>query len=533
MIAAGLLTLSLLTAILDESPSGADAIPSHSIERDLARADSAYFAGRDDDARSAYRMVLSRDPQSVRANHRLALLLSRIGQSDSALVLVRRARVIEPSDAGILATEARLLSWAGRLDESIADYDTLLTIDPGDREGRLARSRVLGWAGRYAAAESTYAALLAADPHDIDALTGRAQNAAWRGQLALAESSYAAAARLDADNVDALIGLARLRHWQGRQRSAAAQVSRALALDPGSRPAETLRREIRAAQRPQVDIAFGVNQDSDRNTGWSRTFATSIALADGLRGSLFGGSLAASDPARSAHRTLGEVALDASFGRARATIAGGTRWLNASTGPARSMGSYRSSFSYRPLEHVTTGLGIARYPMDETAVLIGSGLLVTEMQASVDAEVGHGVAISAGGGGARLNDGNRRGSGVVAVMYPCGRHGSVGVLGRALSYQEHGVGYFSPDRFALGEARGTVTLPGRAWTGRLDGGLGVQQASRGAAGQLAWRAAGQVRFAWAVIDRVEASLGASNSAASSTTGAFRYLTASVSLRLGL
>lgn len=530
MIAAGLLALLMLTSVPDASPSGDIGTPA---ESDLARADRAYFAGRDDEARSAYRMALSRDPQSVRANHRLALLLSRVDQADSALILVRRARALEPRDAGLLVTEARLLSWAGRLDASVADYDTLLAIDPGHREGRLARSRVLGWAGHYAAADSTYAALLAADPNDIDALTGRAQNAAWCGRLDLAEASYVAATRLDADNVDALIGLARLRHWQGRQRSAAAQVSRALALDPGSRPAETLRREIRAAQRPQVDLAFGVNQDSDRNTGWSRTFSTSIVLADGLRGSLFGGSLAASDPTRSAHRTLGEVALDASYGRARATIAGGTRWLDSSTGPGRSMGSYRSSFSYRPLDHFNAELGIARYPMDETAVLIGSGLQLSEMQASVDAEVGHGVTISAGGGGARLSDGNRRGSGVVAAMHPCGRHGSVGVLGRVLSYQDRGVGYFAPDRFTLGEARGTLTLPGRAWTGRLNAGLGVQQASRGVAGQLAWRAAGQLHFGWAVIDQVEASLGASNSAASSTTGAYRYLTAGLSLRLGL
>jgi tetratricopeptide (TPR) repeat protein len=533
MIAVGLLALAMLTALPDGFPSSAGGAAPDPVERDLVRADSAYVAGRDDEARAAYRLVLSHDPRSVRANHRLALLLSRIDQSDSALLLVQRARMLEPSDAGLLITEARLLSWAGRLDESIADYDALLALDPSHREGRLGRSRVLGWAGRYAAADSMYAAMLAADPNDVDALTGRAQNAAWRGRLDLAEAGYVAATRIDADNVDALIGLARLRHGQGRQRSAADQVSRALALEPGSRTAQTLRREIRAAQRPQVDLAFSVNQDSDRNIGWSRTFSTSIALADGLRGSFAGGSLAASDPIRDAQRTLGEVGLDASYGRAQAIIAVGTRWLDASTGPARSSASYRTSLSYRVRDRLSAGVGVARFPMDETALLIGSGLRQTELQASVDGETGHGVAVSAGGGTARLSDGNHRASGVLAVMHPWGRHGSVGVLGRVLSFEERGVGYFSPDRFTLAEARGTLSLKRHAWSGRLNGGLGVQQVGGQAAGQLAWRAAGQLRFGWAVIDHAEASLGASNSAASSTTGAFRYLTAGVSLRLGL
>ena len=185
------------------------------------------------------------------------------------------------------------------------------------------------------------------------------------------------------------------------------------------------------------------------------------------------------------------------------------------------------------MDRLSAGVGIAHTPMDETALLIGSDLRQTELQANLDAGTIHGIAINAGGGGARISDGNHRASGLVAVMHPLGRRGSVGVLGRVLSYQQRGVGYFSPDRFTLVEARGNVGMIHRAWAGSLDGGLGAQQVGAHAAGQVAWRVAGQMRFGWAVIDHVEASLGASNSAASSTTGAYRYLTAGVSLRLGL
>lgn len=533
MIAAGLLALALAAMGPEAASWGEGSGEPTSIGQDLARADSAYVAGHDEDARSGYRQVLRRDSLSVRANHRLALLLSRVDQGDSALILVARARAIEPNDPGLLETEARLLSWAGRLGESIADYDALLALEPHHRTAQLARARVLGWAGRYASAESTYAAMLEADPRDVGAMTGRAQNAEWRGQSSAAEAGYLAAVRLDADNVDALIGLARLLHGQGRQGPASIQLSRVLTLEPGSRAANDLRREIRAAQRPQVDLGFGVSRDSDDNVGWSRTFSTSLAVGDGLRAFLSGGSLAVTDPTRDALRTLGEFGLRGSHGRTEATIAVGARWLNPSTGSDRSMASYRSSLSYRFRDRLTAGAGFARYAMDETAVLIGSGLEVDELHAGLDADVGSGIALSAATSRARLSDGNHRASGLIALMHPLGSRASLGVLGRVLSYEFHGSGYFSPDRFALGEARGTLALTRRAWSGRLNGGLGAQQVGAGAAGQLAWRAAGQLQYGWAAINQVEASFGASNSAASSTTGAFRYVTASLAVRLGL
>ena len=514
-------------------PSRAAPSTAASVGLDLAHADSAYVAGRDDEARLAYRAVLTLDPRSVRANHRMALLLSRVNQVDSALVLIGRARALESSDPGLLLDEARLLSWAGRLPESIADYDRLLALDPGAREARLGRARVLGWAGRYAAADSMYAAMLAANPNDVTALTARAQNETWRGQTNLAEAQYRAAVRIDRDNVEALLGLARLLHGQGRQHAAGMQLSHVLSLEPGSRAAATLGREIRAAQRPQVEFGFSVSQDSDRNVNWSRTLSTSFAVADGLRGFLSGGSLGASDPARDANRTFGEAGIDAAHGRAELTLAAGTRWLDPSAGPARRAPTYRSSLSVRAFRRLSAGVGFAHSPLDETAVLIGSGLALNDLQGSLDADLGAGFALSAGGGAAWLSDGNHRASAVGALMHPLGPYGAVGVLGRAQAYERRGVGYFSPDRFALAEVRTVLARSRRGWTGRLNAGLGAQQVGAGATAQPAWRAAGEVQYGWATLDHIVASIGASNSAASSTTGAYRYLTAAVALRMGL
>jgi len=530
-MSAGLVLALALLAAEPATGSAASAVTSAAPE--LARADSAWFAGRDEAARIAYRTVLERDPGSVRAMHRLGLLYSRVDRLDSALVWITRARMLEPRDPGLLLDEARLLSWAGRLPASIADYDTMLALDPTQHEARLGRARVLGWAGRYAAADSEYATMLAADANDAAAWTGRAQNSVWRAQPALAEARYLAALRIDPDNVDALVGLARLRHDQGRLRSASLEVSRALRLEPGSRAATTLSREIRAAQRPQVDVGYTVSEDSDRNTNAARTLSTSFALADGLRGFLAGGSLAAGDPARDAGRTFGEGGLVAARGNAQLTLATGARWLDPAAGLTRQRPTYRGSLSVRALPSLSAGVGFAHYPLDETAVLIGSGLEIDDLQASLDAGVGHGLSLSAGGGAARLTDGNRRGSALVALMHPVGGLGSAGALARVLSYERKGAGYFSPARFALAEARVTLARTRHAWTGRLNAGLGAQQIGIGASGQLAWRAAGDLQYGWAALDHVVASIGASNSAASSTTGAYRYLTAALSLRMGI
>ncbi|NOT32952.1 MAG: hypothetical protein HOP12_02145 [Candidatus Eisenbacteria bacterium] len=397
----------------------------------LARADSAYFAGQDEAARRAYREVLARDPRSVRANHRLGLLLSRVGRLDSALVLIARARELEPRDPGLLLDEARLLGWAGRLNASIADYHTLLSLDPDDSDARQ--------------------------------------------------------------------GLERAQH----------------------------------AQRPRVELDYSVSEDSDHNVNGSRTVTTSFAIADGVRGLLSGGSLAASDPARDASRTFGEAGLEAARGRAQLTLAGGTRWLDPAGAASRSLSTYRASMNVRASRQLSVGAGFAHSPLDETAALIGSGLEVDELNASIDAEPGARLSLSAGGGAAWLSDGNRRTSVLIAVMHPLARLGSFGVLGRVLAYERSGVGYFSPDRFALAEARTVLAHSRGAWTGRLNASVGSQQVGAEAATQLAWRVTGDVQCAWAPLHRIVASVGASNSAASSTTGAYRYLTAALGLRLGL
>jgi hypothetical protein len=122
---------------------------------------------------------------------------------------------------------------------------------------------------------------------------------------------------------------------------------------------------------------------------------------------------------------------------------------------------------------------------------------------------------------------------VVSLTQRVARRFTVGLFGRALGYDARGTGYFAPDRFLVGEVRGSYTYGLRRWEARLSGGLGAQQIGQGGRAQSEWHAEARVARRWSVINEVALSGGFSNSAESSTTGAFRYYTAALSLRLGL
>ena len=110
---------------------------------------------------------------------------------------------------------------------------------------------------------------------------------------------------------------------------------------------------------------------------------------------------------------------------------------------------------------------------------------------------------------------------------------TVGVYGRSMAYDTKGVGYFSPDRFLVGEARAAWNRVVPRWESRFAGGIGVQQVGGTAVSQAQWHLEGRVARRWATINEVALSAGFSNSAVSSSTGAFNYSSFAVSARLGL
>jgi len=464
-----------------------------------AKGDSAWAAGKFGDAQAAYERELTTNPGSVRSLYRLGVLASWRGDLDSALVLAARARAVEPGDTDVLLLEAQVLAWKGDLDGSLARYDSIIAANPGN----------------------------------AGAITGRARIRAWQGDFAGAEAGYRRALSLDSTNADARVGLAQVHFWQGHAALARAELRPVLAADPGNRDAKLLDQAIRLARQSLVEASGGWNHDSDHNTSWWQSLQATMPLSDVL--TVFGsvGLQQSKDPVRRANRQKTEAGLRLALGKVGLTAAAGVRRLAPDGGSSRTAASYRGSVSLRPMPRVAVSGGFAHYSLDETALLIESGLDVDEAEGAVDLGVTPTTTISAGGGGAWLSDDNRRYHVLATITQELPLHFFMGGYARQMGYDFKGTGYFSPDRFRILEGRGGWSHESRRWLVRVAGGLGAQQAFRGAETQAEWHADGTAGRKWGMGNSVVLFGGLSNSLEGSVAGAYRYRNAGLRVTLGL
>ncbi len=495
--------------------------------------DRAWDAGRYDEALTAYRNVVAHNPMAVQANFRLGLMFSWRGENDSALAYLARARSSEPKSVEIRLTQAKVLSWSHDYSAAISRYDSLLTEQPRLDEAELGRARALAWSGDLRQAEKAYDAVLERDPANQDALVGKAQVRAWRGDFRGATREYQAVLARNPRHPDALIGLGYIYHWQSREGPAARQARAALVIDSTNHDALELRRMVHGATRSTVETSANWSNDSDANTNWWQGVAASAPVAEGVR--LFGnaGVLEASDPIRDANRVGGEAGLSLAIGKIQLSGAGGARRLNPDFAESRTAATYRSRASYRPVPEFGMSVGYARYPFDEIAALIERDLDLETVDAGFDGTLARGLELYGSGGEVWFSDGNNRTFGLGGLTQTLRRWFFVGVFGRIMSDDERGIGYFSPDRFYLLEGQAGYNLETGSWAGRLSGGLGGQQIGRRGTGQSEWHIEGRLARRWGAGNRIEIFGLVTNSAVSSTTGAFRYRSAGITLRLGI
>ncbi len=497
------------------------------------QADEAWAKGRHDIARSGYLRVLAQDPHNVRANLRLGLLLSWQGQLDSALTLLRRARAGDPADPEIRLIEARVMAWDKQYDAALLSYDSLLAQHPRLREASLGRARTLAWAGRLDQAGAAYRQMLASDPRDREARLGAAQVNAWKGNLELAETEYRRLLAQNPRDVEARVGLGYVYLWQGREAAAGRQAGYALAIDSTHKAGHELRRAARATSRPSAESSANWSNDSDENTSFWQSVSGHAPLGRGL--AVFGSvnALETSDPVRDAVRLGGEAGVSLSSGGLLLLGAAGARRLLPEVAPDRTAATYRGRVAYRPSSRIGFSLGYSRLPFDEIAALIERELDMELLEVGVDLKPAAGLTVFGGAGGLWLNDGNSRTSFVAGANQRIGAGFTAGVFGRTLSYERAGVGYFSPDRFSVLEGTLGYAYESRTWLTSVSGGLGAQQVGESGAAQTEWHLEGRIGPRWGSGNRAELFGMITNSAVSSTTGAFRYRAAGLSVRLGL
>jgi tetratricopeptide (TPR) repeat protein len=496
-------------------------------------ADQAWSQGRYGAARQGYERVLRRNPNAVRANLRLGILLSWDGKLDSALVLIARARAADRADAEMALVHARVRAWDGQYSAALALYDSLLSRQPELRDALLGRAQTLAWAGRLQVADSVYGALIQRNTSDREARLGQAQVTAWRGELRAAEAAYHEMLAQNPRDVDAATGLAYVYYWQGNVSKARRQLEMALAADSMHRTARELKRTIAEATRPALEATAAWSNDSDRNTSFWQTLGSSVRMGGGLSG--FGSvtALETQDPFREGTRLGGEAGLLLALSDFSLTAAAGARRIMPEIAASRTAATYRGRAAYRPMPALGFNAAYSRSTFDETAALMQGGLDMELLDGGFDARPFRGFSIYAAGSELWLSDGNRRSGFLAGLSQTLYRRFSVGLFGRTLTYERRGVGYFSPDRFSVLEATAAYGADSRTWGGSIGGGLGAQQVGERGDAQTEWHVEGRLGRRWGVGNRIELFGLLTNSAVSSTTGAFRYRSAGLNVRVGL
>ena len=232
---AGLLVLLIAAAapapVRAQEDSPAAQTGARPVAEVLHEADAAYE--RDDyaAARPLYDEVARRDPGSVRALHRLALLESWDGDLKESIGHYRMARALEPDDPGIL----------------------------------LGLAQTLAWKGRYAEAEAIYSDMVTRRIAPIKAHLGHALVLSWKGDLEEAATYYRDVLKADPGNLDARLGLARVYHWEGLNRVAREQADHLVTDHPESREALELQKTIHDTLRPLGEASGFRYSDRDSN----------------------------------------------------------------------------------------------------------------------------------------------------------------------------------------------------------------------------------------------------------------------------
>jgi tetratricopeptide (TPR) repeat protein len=543
----------------------------------LARADSAWQAGSHPLATSLYETAVARDSSASLAIFRLATLRTWDNRHDEGIRLYRRYVALQPRDVeGRLALaralawnaqypsalaiydsviahdgahhdavmgRAQTLAWAGRFPEALATYKQWIGDHPTDREASLEYARALSWNGELEKAETIYTEL--ARIGDANAQKGLARVIAWRGELKRSEHAWRQVLDLRPNDAEALTGLAETLRWQGRQSDAETELRHALRSNPAYGDARALLRWVEADLRPSVTVTGLGTNDSDHNQ-------TTTLLVDYVRPGGWNTSLGGRYAGRSASLSAIASRVDAIDVFARWHP--GNWQVRADAGVARHSSSLVISPA-RPqtipsgglhasgsLSHVlSVGLGAARLPFDETALLIANGIVSSEFSGEAELALPARFALSAEANRARLTGGNRdntRDTYASALRWTRNRGFSLAVAARQFGYDTiSSDGYFAPRKYTLAEVSGRGRVGGElGWNADAEIGLGRQSIELFGANpssRLAERAALSTGYRFDPSREVTISGGYANVAAPGQSAGSEYRAYSFALRARL
>jgi tetratricopeptide (TPR) repeat protein len=469
----------------------------------LPEAEDAFGRGDYRTARALYDSVLALDSLNPRALYRLAIFDS----------------------------------WDGKLKRSLARFVKLRHVEPLDPETMAAHARVLSWDGQTRWSEVLYDSVLALVPDRVDALAGRARAVAWSGDLNRAERLWRDALERHPDEAEILVGLAQTLYWEGEPALAEGYVARARALAPTDRTARDLFDLVRAERRPALSFSFDGSNDVDHNRLVTLTGALSVSLRPDVRGTVRATwrQTDAGAPTGSSNGVDGWLVK--TFRSTTLRGGAGVRVLDPDNGRARTFATVQLGAGLRPGTFTTIDLSYSRYPFDETTLLVQQAFVWDELEASVGLKPRLNLELSASANAAWLSDGNRRLLASFAAMARVANGVHLGGYARVVGYRRHGNGYFTPDRFTVGEGRAVYAWRRQRWAARVSAGLGAQQVGIDAAVQAEWHGDVTLSRSWRALDELALVALYTNSAAarsgSGPTQGYRYWSMGLRYRRGL
>ena len=215
-------------------------------------------AGRLVEARTAYRLLLSAEPNNVIALHHLGVVEHQLGQSDEAIELIRRCLAIKPrypqahSDLGVI------LMQLGRDDEAIEACRKAISLDPAFPEAHSNLGDLLQRKGDHIAAERAYAKAVARLPGFAAAHASRADALVALDRIEEARAACETAIQLAPGLAQAYGVKGLILHREDKLAEAIAAYEQALRLNPALTLVHTRLGNVFHAQK-RFDAALAAN----------------------------------------------------------------------------------------------------------------------------------------------------------------------------------------------------------------------------------------------------------------------------------
>ena len=190
------------------------------------------YAGRYEDALTAYDWAARVDPHNTKAHENRAYLLGELGRYDEALAACDRAIELDPDRPSANCIRGWVLAKLGRYEEALTAYDRAAKLEPHNAAAHDWRGWLLTELGRYKEALEATDQAIRLDPDNSGAHHGRAWLLAQFGRHAEALTEFDRAIELNPTDPKAYsnkgLSLADL----GRHKEALAAYDQAIQLDP-------------------------------------------------------------------------------------------------------------------------------------------------------------------------------------------------------------------------------------------------------------------------------------------------------------